>query len=109
MENQERSIQEVTSILMDSVVKAKLQSFSVLSTKSEKVGSVSGVIVGNPLEIISSLVIMMSKSKEIYKTLKVAVDTFEKLSDSRSFAPETNNKTIMDELMNDLIRRIYNG
>lgn len=109
MENQERSIEEVTSILMDAVKKAKLQSFSILSSKGEKTSAVCGVIAGEPIEIISSLVMMMSQNKQVYNIVKTAVDAFEKLPELRSFTPRTNQKAGMEEFLKNLFMTIHNG
>lgn len=109
MENQKSSIEEVTSILIDAVRKAELQSFSILSTKDEKTSAVCGVIAGEPIEVISSLVMMMSKSKQVYNIVKAAVETFEQMPELRSFTPRTNQKADMEELFKNLFMTIHNG
>lgn len=109
MENQKSSIEEVTSILIDAVRKAELQSFSILSTKGEKTSAVCGVIADEPIEVISSLVMMMSKSKQVYNIVKAAVETFEQMPELRSFTPRTNQKADMEELFKNLFMTIHNG
>lgn len=110
MENQEKKgLQKITSNLMEDVIKEKLHSFSVLSTQDNTGNSVCGVIVGTPIDVITSLVVVMKQNKQTYNLLKTAIETFEHLQDSQPSSSLSVHPRNMEDLMNNLFKTIFNG